>query len=125
MNDFDLRPSLAEFLFSIANWRRRRYQDDLRDQRNLVSAQGLDDLAGLVKALPEDDPRLAILLQYASEGESFTPGQQTLYEIGRFRFFSADADLDAFLDRLAELAQIDHRERGNFGGKQVAGDEPW
>jgi len=125
MNDFDLRPSLAGHIRSIADWRRSRYQDDLRDPRNLVSASGLDELAAWVMALPDDDPRIATLSKYASEGEFFVPGQQALYELGRFRFFSPDTEFDAFLDQLAELAVADHVERGHFGGKQVPGDEPW
>ena len=125
MTEFDLRPSLAGYLRSIADWRRSRYQDDLRDPRNLVSAAGLDEMAAWTMTLPEDDPRIVILSKYASEGESFTPGQQALYEIGRFRFFSPDTEFDAFLDQLAQLALADHHERGNFGGKQVPGDEPW
>jgi hypothetical protein len=125
VTDFDLRRSLAQHLRSVADWRRSRYQDDLRDPRNLVSAAGLDELASWVMALPDDDPRLETLAKYASTGETFTPGQQALYEIGRFRFFSPDTELDAFLDQLAQLAEADHNERGRFGGRQVPGDEPW
>src|SRR4249920_2257272 len=112
MTDFDLRPSLARYLRSIADWRRSRYQDDLRDPRNLVSASGLDGFATWIMTVPEDDPRIAQLAKYASEGESFTPGQQALYEIGRFRFFMPDTEFDAFLDQLADLAAADHHERG-------------
>lgn len=125
MTDFDLRPSLAEHFRSVARWRRSRYQDDLRDARNLVSAAGLDDMADWVRQLPEDDSRIATLSRYASVGTSFTPGQQTLYEIGRFRFFQPDTEFDAFLDQIANLALADHGERGRFGGPQVPGDEPW
>lgn len=125
MTDFDLRPSLAGYLRSIADWRRGRYRDDLRDPRNLVSAAGLDELAVWVMALPDDDRRIEILSKYASEGESFIPGQQSLYEIGRFRFFTPDNECDSFMDRLADLALADHNERGHFGGKQAPGDEPW
>lgn len=125
MTDFDLRPSLADYFRSIADWRRSRYQDDLRDQRNLVSAAGLDAMADWVTDLPEDDPRLAILARYASVGSSFTPGQQALYEIGRFRFFQPETEFEAFLAQLAAVAEADHQERGQFGGRQVPGDEPW
>ena len=125
MTDFDLRRSLAGQFRSVAEWRRGRYQDDLRDPRNLVSAAGLDELASWVTTLPEDDPRLETLSKYASTGESFTPGQQSLYEIGRFRFYTPDTDFDSFLDQLARLAEADHNQRGRFGGKQVPGDEPW
>jgi hypothetical protein len=125
MTDFDLRRSLAEHLRAVADWRRSRYQDDLRDPRNLVSAAGLDELATWVVTLPDDDARLATLAKYASTGDSFTPGQQSLYEIGRFRFFAPDTEFDAFLDQLAQLAEADHNEHGRFGGRQVPGDEPW
>lgn len=125
MTEFDLRPALASYLRSIADWRRSRYQDDLRDPRNLACATGLDELATWIMTLPDDDRRIATLAKFAAEGETFIPGQQTLYEIGRFRFFSPDTEFDAFLDRLAELAHADHQEGGHFGGKQVPGDEPW
>ena len=125
MTDFDLRPSLADHFRSVADWRRARYQDDLRDPRNLVSASGLDAMAAWVVTLPEDDSRLATLSRYASIGPSFTPGQQALYEIGRFRFFQPETDFDPFLDQLAQLAEADHSEHGRFGGRQVPGDEPW
>ena len=61
----------------------------------------------------------------ASVGASFTPGQQVLYEIGRFGFFQPDTEFDAFLNQIAELSEADHTERGHFGGRQVPGDEPW
>jgi len=125
MTDFDLRPSLADHFRSVAGWRRSRYRDDLRDQRNLVSAAGLDALADWVLRLPKDDPRLATLSRNAAVGASFTPGQQTLYEIGRFRFFQPETEFDAFLDQLALLSEADHVERGQFGGRQAPGDEPW
>jgi len=125
MTEFDLRPSLAGYVRSVADWRRNRYQDDLRDPRNLVSARGLDEFAVWIMALPDDDRRIAVLAKYASEGDFFVPGQQALYEIGRFRFFTPETEFDTFLDQLAHLAAADHSERGHFGGKQVAGDEPW
>lgn len=125
MIDFDLRPSLADHFRSVAEWRRSRYQDDLRDPRNLVSANGLDALAVWVQTLPDDDARVTKLARYASVGTSFTPGQQALYEIGRFRFFQPETEFDIFLEQLAQLAEADHAEHGHFGGRQVPGDEPW
>lgn len=125
MTEFDLRPSIAEHFRSIARWRRSRYQDDLRDQRNLVSAAGLDAMAEWVETVPVDDLRLMTLSRYAASGSSFTPGQQALIEIGRFRFYQPDTEFDIFFDLLALLAEADHGERGRFGGQQVPGDEPW
>jgi hypothetical protein len=116
---------MAEYLRSVAAWRRQRYQDDLRDARNLRSADALVELAEHVLSLPPEDERLQRLRTVAVAGEAFVPGQQTAYEIGRFRFFSNEAGLDAFVDRIVELAEADRGEQGRFGGRQVPGDEPW
>jgi hypothetical protein len=116
---------MADYLRSVAAWRRQRYQDDLRDVRNLRSAAALEELAEHILALPPDDERMRQLPRLAVEGETFVPGQQTAYEIGRFRFFSDEAGLDAFVDRILELAIADRGEQGRFGGIQVPGDEPW
>ena len=116
---------IGVYLRSIATWRRQRYQDDLRDSRNLRSAAALEELAEYVASLPPTDERLLHLQRLAVEGEQFIPGQQTAYEVGRFRFFSEEATLDGFLDWMVELAMADRNERGNFGGPQVPGDEPW
>lgn len=120
-----IHEAIANYLREIASWRRRRYQDDLRDPRNLQSAAALEALAGYVCSLPPDDPRLQRLGALAMEGEVFAPGQQTAYEIGRFHFFSTAATFDGFLDHLVELAEADRNERGQFGGPQVPGDNPW
>lgn len=125
MTDLDIRPSIAAHLRSVAEWRRTRYADDLRDPRNLVSAAGLDELADWVMTIPVTDARLTTLATYAANGDSFAPGQQTLYEIGRFRFFTPDTAFDRFLELLADLAIADHAENGRFGGRQAPGDEPW
>jgi hypothetical protein len=125
MEEFDIRASLAAHIRGTADWRRSRFQDDLRDPRNLRSAGALDAFADFVLTIQPDDPRLRALTRYASEGESFTPGQQVLYEIGRFRFFDDETTFDAFLSQLAEFARDDYEEHGHFGGKQVPGDDPW
>lgn len=120
-----IRRPIAEYVRSTAEWRRRRYEDDLRDARNLRSAAALEELARYVLSLPDDDERLRRLAELAFAGETFVPGQQTAYEIGRFHFFSAEATFDGFLDHLVELATFDHKEHGRFGGAQVPGDDPW
>jgi hypothetical protein len=123
--DASFRLLFADYLRSTADWRRRRAQDDLRDARNLRSAAALDELAEFVVSLPEDDARLARLAELTFDGATFVPGQQTAYEIGRFRFFSDEASFDGFLDFLVDLAETDRNEHGRFGGRQVPGDEPW
>jgi hypothetical protein len=123
--DSDARDAIANYLRGISRWRRARYNDDLRDARNLRAAAALDELADYVEMLPTDDPRLARLGAIAMDGALFAPGQQTSYEIGLFRFHNADTTFDGFLDRIVELAEADRREHGEFGGRQVEGDSPW
>jgi hypothetical protein len=121
----DLRESIAAYIRQLSGWRRARYDDDLRDPRNLRSADALQDFAAFILALPIDDPRLATLARLASDGEVFVPGQQTAYELGRFHFHDQTMTFDGFLTLLVELAERDAGESGRFGGRQVPGDEPW
>jgi hypothetical protein len=123
--DEQIGRAIAAYARELAAWRRGRYQDDLRDRRNLQSAEGLEEFAGYVESLPPDEPRLQRLGQLALRGERFEPGQQTAYELGRFRFYSADATLEGLLDNLVDLAEKDAGEHGRFGGKQSPGDDPW
>lgn len=125
MIDANPRRAMADYFRGIAVWRRQRAEEYDRDARNLRSAAGLDELADHVLALPAEDERILRLTQLAMEGEAFAPGQQTGYEIARFRFFHDSASLDAFLDRLVELAVADHGEMGRFGGRLPEGDDPW
>jgi hypothetical protein len=117
--------SMANYLRDVAAWRRRRYQDDLRDARNLQSAAALEQLADYVLQLPAGNETLLQLATLTIEGGEFLPGQQTAYEIGRFRFYNQEATFDGFLAQLVELARADRGERGHFGGPQVPGDNPW
>src|SRR5215213_6222048 len=117
--------AFAEYIRAVADWRRRRYDDDLRDKRNLRSADALEEFAAFIVALPADDERLNRLGQLCMRGEVFEPTQQVAYELGRFRFYTEEATLDGFLNQLVELAEVDAREHGRFGGPQVPGDDPW
>ena len=121
----DLRGSMAAYIRQLSDWRRSRYNDDLRDSRNLRSADALLDFAAYIRDLPIDDPRMAALARLASDGEMFTPGQQTAYELGRFHFHDESMTFDGFLTLLVELAERDAGESGKFGGPQVPGDDPW
>ena len=115
----------AEYLTGLAQWRRLRYQDDLRDPRNLVSADGIEELAAHVRSLPDDDSRVVELDRLMRVGEQLEVGQKTAYETGRFRFFTPETELNPFLDQILELARFDRNERGHFGGKMAPGDDPW
>ena len=121
----DVRPALRSYLRGIADWRRQRAREYDRDPRNTRTADGLEELADAIDALPVDDPRLLRLGLLGLRGERFEPGQQLHYEVGRFRFHNADVTTDGFLTTMVELAEIDMREQGEFGGPQVPGDEPW
>jgi hypothetical protein len=117
--------AFAQYARSIADWRRRRYDDDLRDRRNLRSADAIEQFSNYIESLTSDDPRLIRLGQLSLRGEVFELSQRAAYELGRFRFFTDEATLDGFLDQLVELAEADSSEHRNFGGPQVPGDEPW
>ena len=117
--------AFADYARSVAEWRRRRYDDDLRDKRNLRSADALEEFAAFIESLSADDDRLARLGQICMRGEAFEPTQQVAYELGRFRFYTEEATLDGFLTHLVGLAEADSREHGRFGGLQAPGDNPW
>jgi len=116
---------IAEYLTQLAAWRRQRYDDDLRDKRNLVSAEGILALAAYIQTLPKDDARLLRLDHLWRRGEQIEVRQQAAYEIGRFRFFNPTTETDAFMDDILQLALADDSERGHFGFKQPAGDDPF
>ena len=121
----DIRQMMAAYLRDLASWRRGKFDDDLRDPRNLRSAEGILAFADFVQTLPAIDPRLQELERVAVLGERFEPGQQTAYAIGLFHFHDTAATMDGFLTHITELAQRDAGEAGRFGGVQVPGDEPW
>ncbi len=127
----DVRRSVSERILSIAEWRRERERQDLYGHgpdvavRSRRSADGLIDLAAHVLALPADDARLTRLTVLSFYGEQFDPGATMLHELGRFRFHDPDVSVDGFIDRLVELAELDHSERDHLGGVQVPGDNPW
>ncbi len=125
MIDADPRRAMADYFRRIAAWRRQKAEEYDRDARNLRAAAGLDELADHVLALPAADERVERLARLAMQGEEFVPGQQTAYEMGRFRFHHPEVGLDAFLDRLVELAIADRGEMGRFGGRMPEGDDPW
>jgi hypothetical protein len=120
-----IKTLIAEYLMGLAAWRRGRYDDDLRDKRNLTSSEGIVALAEYVRSLPDEDERLTQLDRMWRHGEQIEVRQQAAYEMGRFRFFNPTAELDAFLDDMVELALKDDVERAHFGGKQVQGDDPF
>jgi len=127
----DVRRSISERILAIAEWRRERERQDLYGHgpevavRSRRSADGLVDLAAHVLSLPADDDRLARLAVLAFYCEHFDPGATMLHELGRFRFHDPNVTVEGFVDRMVELAELDHGERDHLGGPQVPGDNPW
>lgn len=117
--------AIANYVRGISRWRRARYNDDLRDVRNLRAAAALEEFADYVEHLTGDDPRILRLGQIAMDGALFAPGQQASYAIGLFRFHSDEATAEGFLETVVALAEADRQEHGDFGGRQVEGDAPW
>jgi len=117
--------SLATFCDTTAQWRRRKAEEYDRDERNVRTANALQEFGAYVLSLAPDDQRLRDLQRLAGTGEDFTPDQRVLYELGRFRFHQPDAGMDAFLTQLVALAEADRGEAGRFGGLMPEGDNPW
>ncbi|MGB3329566.1 MAG: hypothetical protein WBA46_11475 [Thermomicrobiales bacterium] len=127
----NVRGAVVERIEAIAAWRREREFQDMMGlgpeaaARSRRSAEGLDALAAYVRGLADDDPRVERIRRAAFRGEQFDPGATLLNELGRFRFHDPEAPVDTFLDRMAEWAEQDEREMGEWGGPQIAGDNPW
>ncbi len=127
----DVRRAISERILGIADWRVQREQQDMLGlgpavaARSRRSAEGLRELAGAIATLPPDDPRLAKVAVLAFYGDQFDPGATMLHELGRFRFHDPDVSVDGFIDRMVELAELDHSERDHLGGRQAPGDNPW
>ena len=117
--------SFAAFCDATAQWRRRKAEEYDRDERNLRTANALQEFGAFVLSLPPDDQRLRDLQRLSGTGEDFTPDQRVLYELGRFRFHQPDASMDGFLTQLVVLAEADRGEAGRFGGLLPEGDDPW
>ena len=120
-----VKAAMAEYLLRVAAWRRAKAEEYDRDLRNLRSAAAIEELADFIRTLPDSDVRLIRLGQLGMEGETFFPGQQASYEIGRFRFFDEAGEVDAFLSAVVDLAERDAGEHGRFGGTLPPGDDPW
>ncbi|MDQ2682206.1 MAG: hypothetical protein M3Y37_01630, partial [Chloroflexota bacterium] len=85
---------VADYLTGLSEWRRARFQDDLRDRRNLQSADAIEEFSRFVAGLEDDDERLVELERLWRRGHELEVGQQAAYEIGRFRFFSTETTLE-------------------------------
>ncbi|MEJ7839828.1 MAG: hypothetical protein WKF81_13530 [Thermomicrobiales bacterium] len=128
---YAVKREIVNRIIAIAAWRRERGEQDqfgfgsdvlARHQR---SAAGLDELADYVSSLDDNDVRLHELVRLAFRGDFFDPGATLLTEMGRFRFHDPTTSTDAFVTEMTGYAEVDAAESVEFGGKQVAGDNPW
>lgn len=117
--------SIVDHLRTVVEWRRARMDEPFADRRNLQSAEGLEQLIEAVWALRDDDPRLQRLVELTFSGERFEPGQQLTWDIPRFHFHQTLSSPDTYITHMVELAEADAREQGEFGGPQIADDNPW
>jgi hypothetical protein len=122
---FTTQQIFADYIRSLATWRRARYDDPDRDPRNLQSAAGLDAFADWIVALPDDDPRIIRVREIAMSGERVEPGQQAHTGLARFHFHHTETSFDGALARFIELQEQDIAEAGHFGGRLPEGDDPW
>lgn len=128
---YQVREAIVTRVEAIAEWRQEReFQDMLglgpeAAARSHRSAEGLRELASYIRGLPDDDERIARLTRLAFSGEYFDPGASLLNELGRFRFHDPNQPVETFVDTMVRLAERDHKEMGQWGGPQIAGDNPW
>jgi hypothetical protein len=117
----DKRP-LIDYLHSVSNWRTQKaaaYPDDPRNQR---CAEGLEELIAHIWSLSADDEDLRVLwntcVVESNDGtpDIFLPGLQLSYDVGRFRFDSAEGQVGTFVGRMAGVSVRDKLEWGSETG---------
>ena len=75
---------IAQYVESVADWRRRRAQEEPWETRHLNAASRLDALVGYIQTLPADDERFETLGKLNREGEIFVPGPILANAVARF-----------------------------------------
>jgi hypothetical protein len=103
---------IADYLQSVADWRRRRAAEESWERRHLQAAARLDQLVAFVRALPNDDSRITAIGTLNREGELLVPGPILANAVARFGFFEQDVTDDSLLTRMAELAIEDRGQAG-------------
>lgn len=103
---------IADYLRSVAEWRRRRAAEEAYEPRHRQAANWLDELVAFVEALPSDDERVQVIVSSARDGEILAPGPLLANAVARFGFYPSEASLDAIVTRMAELAQEDRGQAG-------------
>jgi hypothetical protein len=103
-----MREQLAEYLESHARWRDAKAEEHPGDARNQRAADGLDELAAQVRALPDDDPILGRLQkQHQATGRDIIelmPADEAESGVStsKFRFHDPREPGREFLERLVQ-----------------------
>ena len=109
------QPIPAYLLGRAALLRRQRGAAPGVAERLEVHAHALEQLAELVRGLPEDDERLLMLLTLAVRDGQFTPGAATEHALSQFDGTSREA-CDSFLTNLVRIARDDAFARARDQG---------
>jgi hypothetical protein len=108
-----VRADLAEKVDNQANWRSMIAEEYPDDPRNHRAENCLRELAGYVRGLPDDDPRLmrAAAMAASIGGDVWMvigSGEESQYVLGRYGFHKETGPSDG-LDWLIETSEQDVR----------------
>ena len=103
---------IADYLRSVADWRKRRALEEPHELRHKQSAKQLDELAAHVATIDPEDPRIQAIGRATEEGELMVPGPILANAVARIGFFSTDSSLDGLVTHMTELALEDLGQAG-------------
>ena len=103
---------IAQYLESVADWRRRRALEEVWEPRHGQAVARLEQLVAHVRSLPEDDERFAVIGKLNRDGELLIPGPILANAVARFGFYADEVTDDALLTRMTELAIEDRGQAG-------------
>jgi hypothetical protein len=103
---------IAHYIESVADWRRRRSQEEAWEPRHAIAAARLDQFAAFVRSLSEEDERIFTIGTLNRDGEQLVPGPIMANAVARFGFFAGEISDEALLARMVELAIEDRGQAG-------------
>jgi hypothetical protein len=103
---------IADYLHSVADWRRRRALEEAHEPRHKQAAKLMEELADYVAALDPEDLRLEAIGRATREGEQMAPGPILANAVARFGFYSNEISLDGLVTNMTELAMEDLGQAG-------------